>query len=193
MDSKTMKYSKIIIAGKRCTGKTRLFWNLQKVLGWPSFSTSQYIRDVMRTYHFTPDQMEEHSQELTSDIDARIHTLLTRNDNVIIETRAIPSTFSRYGDTFKLLLVASDAARVSRSASREQTTVEKAQKKLIKQEERWIQRMQNIYKTTNLFDKANYDFILDTSPLTPHQVVDAVLAHLGSRSIQISKSALFDY
>jgi cytidylate kinase len=188
-----MNYSKIIIAGKRCTGKTRLFWNLQKVLGWPSFSTSQYIRDVMRTYHFTPEQMEEYSQELTHDIDSRIHTLLKGSDTVIIETRAIPSSFQGYKDTFKLLLVASDTARVSRSASREQTTVEKAQKKLIKQEERWIQRMQNIYKTTNLFDKANYDFILDTSPMTPHQVVDSVLAHLGVRSVQTTTSALFDY
>ena len=45
-----MKYSKITISGKICTGKTTLLKRLQKKLNWTTFMTGQLFRDYVKNH-----------------------------------------------------------------------------------------------------------------------------------------------
>jgi len=58
-----MKYSKITISGKICTGKTTLFWDLQKKLNWPVFSTGQFFRDYARQHNLSLEKAEEQNKK----------------------------------------------------------------------------------------------------------------------------------
>lgn len=172
-------YTKVVIAGKRCTGKTTLFWNLQKQLNWPTFSISQYLRDYIRTYQITPEQVEQKSVEISGDIDQRVENLLKSTDKVIIEGRVFGRLINPVPDTLRLLLTSNDHVRIHRSAGREGISAEKAAQRLFKREDEWIERMEKLYGIENLFDPHYYDLVLDTSSLTPQEVLQKILSKLN--------------
>jgi len=179
-----MTYSKIVLCGLRCTGKTTLFWNLQKQLAWPTFSVSQYLRDYIRTYHVSPYQVEQDSHKITTDIDQRIQSLLTSPDHVIIESRVFYLLRQSIPQTLKLLLTASDNVRIKRSSEREQTDLIKAKTRLDKRETEFTQRMGQIYGFSDFFNPNYYDLVINTDLLTPDQVTAQVLQylHLSSKT-----------
>ena len=170
-----MKYTKVILCGLRCTGKTTLMWNLQKKLGWPMFSVSQFLRDYIRTYHVSPFEVEDQSEKITADIDSRVEALVHGENAVIIESRVTHLMSRSVEGTLKILLTASDDIRVRRSSKREQTDLKKAKKRLFKRERTFTERMEKIYKVDNLFDKKHYDLVIQTDDLTPEGVMKLVL------------------
>lgn len=172
---KYMAYSKIVLAGKRCAGKTTLFWSLQKELNWPMFSISQYLRDIIRIKQLTPEQVENMSSEVTQDIDKRVLALTKAENNVVIEGRIFGMLQKPIPGTLRVLLYAADWKRIERSALREKITEEKARQRLFKKEEELLQRMQKIYNCPDFYKYDFYDLIIDTTHLTPQQILQAVL------------------
>ena len=170
--------NKILISGKRCTGKTTLFWDLQKYLGWPMFSVGQYLRDYIHRHHLTGFDVDEKSKEVSIDIDSRINALLLGPDRVVIEARIFGLIERVYPNTLKILLVASDGARIDRAAYREKSTSEQQIKKLIPKEDKWIEKIKNIYNRDDFFESKYYDVTLDTTSMTPEDVMHKVISLL---------------
>jgi cytidylate kinase len=173
-----MAYTKVLICGKRCTGKTTLFWDLQKALGWPTFTVSQYLRDYIHRFHLTPQQIDERSIEVSRDMEQRIAALLTSNDHVVIDARVYGKLKDVPENTLKVLLSASDQARVIRAAFREKTTAQKQQGRLLPRESEWIDKMQKLYPDVNFFDPEGYDLAIDTSMLKPSDVLNRVVIEI---------------
>ena len=176
----TMTYSKIILCGRRCTGKTTLFWDLQKALNWPIFSSSLFLRDYLHRHNLkSPDEIDELSKTISDDIDNRIKQLLLSSDHVIIDARI----YGRIGDplpqTIKILLTTDEQTRIKRAAYREGTTEDVQRTRLIKKEMAWIQKMHTIYPF-DFFDKQYFDVTIDTSRLTPEEVLKQALEALQS-------------
>jgi cytidylate kinase len=170
-----MAYTKVLICGKRCTGKTTLFWDLQKALSWPTFTVSHYLRDYIHRFHLTPEQIDERSEAVSHDMEERIIALLASADHMVIDARVYGRINEVTPNTLKVLLTASDKARVIRAAYREKTTPEKQQSRLIPRESEWIDKMRKIYPETDFFDPALYNLVIDTSMLTPQDVLNQVL------------------
>ena len=114
-----MKYSKITISGKICTGKTTLFWNLQKKLNWPVFSTSQYFRDLARTKKLSLEKAEEQNEEITLAVDNRVKELLKSAGHLIAEGWMTGLMANDYPGILKILLKTEDVLRIERFAERE--------------------------------------------------------------------------
>lgn len=174
-----MKYTKIILCGKRCTGKTTLFWDLQKRLGWPTFTISQYLRDYIHRFHLTAEEVEAKSPEVSRDIDERVGTLINSPDRVVIDARVYEGEFRNLPHVASILLTARDDVRIQRAAYREKTTLEKQRTRLLKRETAWLERMKAIYGDRDLFNPADYTFSIDTSDMTPEQVTERVLSLLS--------------
>lgn len=170
-----MNYTKILITGKRCTGKSTLFWNLQKELNWPVFSVSHFLRDFIRTQGLTPKQIEQQSKETSIEVENRIQSLLTTDNHIIIESRLLSFITHPIPGTCRILLTCDDQTRIHRSATRENISWEKAKTRLFQREKKLMDQMTSIYKRGNFFDKRFYDLTIDTTNLSPQEVLENVL------------------
>lgn len=174
-----MKYSKIIISGKRCSGKTTLLWDLQKEVTWPMFSIGQYLRDYIHRYNLTPEQIEEQSAKVSYDLDDRIEALLNGPDHVIVDARIYGRFRTIPEDTCSLLLTCDDRVRVQRAAYREKTSVEKQEHRLIKRENAWIERMNKLYDIDDFFKPSYYTAHIDTTGLAADEVLRQTMSILS--------------
>ncbi|OIP97123.1 hypothetical protein AUK40_03945 [Candidatus Wirthbacteria bacterium CG2_30_54_11] len=174
-----MNYSKIILCGRRCCGKTTLFWDLQKALNWSTFSMSLYIRDYLHRFNLrNSDQIDAQSGDISREIDERVRLLLTTSDHIVIDARVYGHIDEPLPGTLKVLLTADEAVRVARAAFREGTSSEVQRKRLIRKEDSWIEKMHRMYPF-DFFDRRYYDLVVDTTRLTPSQVMDKVFVALN--------------
>ena len=170
-----METTKIILCGRRCVGKTTLYWDLQKALNWPMFSVSEYLRSIIHRHNLkSQEQIDAKNTEISNDLNDRIDNLLTTSDHIIIDTRFYYRIQEKFGSTLKILLTASEKVRLERAAYREGTSVEIQRKRLIKKEDEWIAKMSKIYPF-DFFDPKNFDLVIDTGNLTPKQVNETVI------------------
>lgn len=176
-----MQYTKIILCGKRCTGKTTLFWDLQKRLEWPTFTISQYLRDYIHRFHLTSEEVEARSAEVSRDIDDRVASLIKGPDRVVIDARVYEGEYRNLPNVASILLTARDDVRLSRAAFREKTTPEKQGKRLFKRENAWLERIRAIYGDRDFFEPSSYTLTIDTSDLTPEQVLERTLTFLDTQ------------
>jgi len=58
---KKPNYSKIVISGKICTGKSTLVHHLSEKLGWKTFSSGQYFRKYAQEHNLVRNHGREHS------------------------------------------------------------------------------------------------------------------------------------
>lgn len=177
-----MAYSKILISGLRNTGKTTLFWQLQKELNWPTLSVSQLMRDYIRANGLqgkSDSDIKPHEESLKTEIDHRICKLLTSPHQVIIETRAFALIRDPFPNTLKVLLTADEKVRVARNASRENISLDKSAKRLLKKEQDWLQKISHQFGFQDFFDPKHYDLVVDTNSLEPEQVSRIVVAKIA--------------
>lgn len=174
-----MRYTKIILCGKRCTGKTTLLWNLQSALNWPLFSVSEYLRDLIRMYHLSPGDIEKKRIAVSRDIDTRMLALLRSDHCCIIDARVFGYVDQEFPHAVKVLLHANDTVRIERSSKREQSSLEKAENRLLKKEEEWLKSMRDIYGHQDFFNPKYYDLVIDTTSANTQEVLRKVLMYLA--------------
>lgn len=184
-----MKYTKIIISGLRCTGKTTLFWGLQKKLNWPTLSVSEFLRDYVGINGLSHqnEKIDLCSQDISSEIDKRVSRLLQSYKPVIISTRVFGQIDQQFDKTFKILLRCDNQVRAERYAFRENTTIIKAKQRLFKKEQDWYEKIKTLYNRTDLFDPKYYDLVIDTTKLTKQHIQGIVLTRLFASEEQKKK------
>jgi cytidylate kinase len=173
-----MSYSKILIVGKRCSGKSTLFWNLQKELNWPTFSLSHFLRDFIRTHGLTPEEIEEQSAETSMEVEKRIQALVKTPDHVIIESRMLGFLTAPIPHTCRLLLTCEDTTRIERSAFRERISIDKARGRLFKREKNLFEAMKAVYKRDDFYDETYYDIVINTTHMTPADVLHETISFI---------------
>jgi len=178
-----MKYTKITISGKICTGKTTLFWNLQNKLVWPTFSSSQFFRDYARLNTVSLDAADEQNKKLTNFVDFRMRDMLKKPGNLLAEGWMAGIMANHYKKILKVLLVCDDIVRIKRYAEREDTSLKEAKKRLQAREKNWLEKMERIYKRTDFFDPKNYDLVIDTSDMKPAAIEKNILAIIDKGTI----------
>lgn len=179
-----MEITKIILCGRRCTGKTTLFWDLQKTLNWPIFSISEFLREYIHRHNLKSlADIDSKSYDISADMDNRMENLLTTPDRVVIDARVYGKIRDPIPHALKVLLSAREEVRLRRAAYREGTTEEVQKKKLLRKEAEWIAKLKVLYPF-DFFDPAYYDLTIDTSDLKPDQVLDAAVSALGKSDNQ---------
>jgi cytidylate kinase len=169
------RITKILISGKRCTGKTTLLWGLQKKLNWPAFSASQFLRDYIRERGLKGVEIEGRGSHISGEIDGRVQNLLQSDHHVVIDVRAFGGIKGEFPNCMKVLLIAEDRRRFGRSAHREGVEISKAQKRIEKKDAEFIQRAGDIVGFHDFFEPRYYDVVIDTTNLKKDEVVDWVI------------------
>lgn len=170
-----MKYSKITISGKICTGKTTLLKSLQKELGWPIFMTGKLFREYVEKNQLNLDQVEEQNTELTKKIDYQVRDMINKPGNLIVDGWMSGIMANKLPDVLKVLLVCNDDIRYLRFAEREKISIGEAKKRVDERQSNWLNKLEKIYNRNDFVDPKNYDLIIDTSNATSQAVLQKVL------------------
>lgn len=177
-----MKYSKITIAGKVCTGKTTLLRLLEKKLNWPTFLTGKLFRQYAAEQGLTLETADEQTESLTKKVDYKMRDLLKSPGNLIVDGWMSGIMANKNPEVLKVLLVCRDDIRYKRFAKREDISFSEAKEKVEDRQNNWFYKIEEIHavKKETLNDENTYDFVIDTSYITPQAVARRVLDRLNS-------------
>lgn len=173
-----MKYSKITISGKICTGKTTLFKALQKKLAWPTFSTGQYFRTYAKDHNLSLEKAEEQNEKITKEVDYHVRSLLKENKPLLAEGWMTGIMANKYPRILKVLLICDEKRRIQRFAHREKISQKVAKKLLQERERNWLTKLAKIYNRSDFFDPNHYDLVIDTTNKNPKEIFKLVIESL---------------
>lgn len=173
----------ITITGKPCSGKGTVAKEFCKNYNFEYVCTGDMFREHAKKLGYdnilTFQEEDPRVKEIDNIVDSSIEQLgKTRiNDNILIDSRLawhfIPNSFKVFVDVNKVI-----AGKRLIEANRETektTSLEDAIKKL---DARWQvenDRYMELYQTNNL-DLSNYDYIIDSSNLTPTEIMKKIHA-----------------
>ena len=175
-----MKDKKISLAGDLGSGKSTVGKLLTQKFGLETVSIGKIHRQMASEYGMDVTEfnvyMESHP-EIDNELDARLKEYELKNGNFLFDSRMafhfVPSSFSVY-----MKVDAEIAGRriFSENRSNEKyESVETAVQKLIERRASESLRYSKFYGV-DITDMSNYDFVIDTSSLTPQQVFEKISA-----------------
>jgi cytidylate kinase len=168
----------LTIGGLPGTGTTTACQNLKDRLGLPFVYAGQIFRDLAKEHHMTLEQFgrycEEHP-EIDRKLDEHQVRLLRQPDPILLEGRL--SGFLAHRENipaFKVWFTCDPWVRAERIVQREGGDVEDRMAEMRRREESERKRYIAFYGY-DPSDLSVYDHVLDSTSLTPKEVVDQVV------------------
>ncbi len=168
-------YSKITISGKICTGKSSVFRELQKKLGWPTFSSGAYFREYAKTHHLVLNNAQEQTNKLTQKVDSMVREMLQKPGNLLLDAWLGGILAEDAKKVLKILLVADDSVRYNRFAQREHVSLAEAEEEVRLRDSSWFDKVKKIHKRSDFFDTDKYTLVIDTSHKSIDDIVSTIL------------------
>lgn len=175
-----MKYSKVTIAGKICTGKTTLLQLLEKKLKWQTFLTGKLFREYAKKLGVSLEGAEEQTESLTKKVDYKMKEMLQKSGHLIVDGWMSGVMANKNPGVLKVLLTCRDDIRYKRFAKREQIKYEEAKIRVEERQNSWFKKIEEIHRVSSneLNNEKKYDLVIDTSYITPQAVAKKVLEKL---------------
>lgn len=172
-----MKYTKITISGKICSGKTTLLKRLQKKLNWQFFVPGQLFRGFAKKHGLNLEGAQEQSEKLTKEVDYKVRDMLHGKKHLIVDGWMSGLMANEQADVLKVLLICKDDICYKRFAKREKISFSEAKKRVEKRQNSWFDKIKKIHKISKrtLNNVRNYNLVIDTSYMTPQAVLKKVL------------------
>lgn len=168
-------YQKITISGLICTGKSSLFHNLQNHLQWPSFSVSQFFRNYSKEIGVSLEKAEEQKEQVILSVDSKVQLMLQTPGHLLVEGWMVGLMADDFPGILKILLTSEEQKRVDRFAKREHISMKEAAQRILERESNLFRRLETIYHRHDFVDPKRYTFVLDTTKLTPDEVIAEVI------------------
>ncbi len=170
----------ITITGKPCSGKGTVAKEFCAKFGFEYLCTGDMFRELAKETNqsiLALQQDTEKIKEFDRIVDNRIIELGKNriNDNIVIDSRLawhfIPKSFKVFIDVNDQI-----AGQRLLNSNRETEKISNQDTAIKSLQERWKienERYTELYNINNL-NPSNYDFVIDSSDLSPKQVVDAI-------------------
>lgn len=170
----------ITIAGDLASGKGTVTELLKKDLGYEIYRNGTYVRNLAKEQGLDINNFQEYLNahpEIDRQIEQSAKDYSENHDNLIIDARlgwyAVPDSFKIYL-TVDLEVAAKRALNDKNRKSTENfKTIEEAKRFLSYRFEEENKRFFNLYGVRK-DDMKNYDFVLDTTKLTPEEVNEKI-------------------
>jgi CMP/dCMP kinase len=175
-----MKFKNIAISGDIGTGKSTLARLLSEKLNWKYVSAGNYFRDWYKTQGMDVSKVYGIPEEEDRKMEADFKKEMGEKSDVVFESRLAGWLAQDYPETLKVLCTVSDSEAYKRVAKRDSVSVEEAEK-LSKQRARdLVDKFNKLYGVSDFLDEKYFDLVVDTTNLSPDQVLEKVLEKLGS-------------
>ncbi|HLD89381.1 MAG TPA: cytidylate kinase family protein [Candidatus Nanoarchaeia archaeon] len=170
---------KITISGRAGSGKSTVAKIVAKKLKLRHYSMGDMQRQIAGEKGISMlelGKIEEKNPEFDEYIDD-FQRNLGREDNFIVDSRLgfhfIPSSIKIFLDV-SLKEGAHRIFNQLREYEKYNTSLENTEKKIVEREKSEIQRYKKYYGIKH-FDKKNYDFVIDTTYLSPEEIVEKII------------------
>ncbi len=180
-----IKNTKITIGGLSGTGKGTVARLLAEKLNFQLNSAGNFFREIAKEKGY--DSVLEfqkiiHSEENTDfsvdiAVDERTKSFGKENDNFIIEGRLCAHMIP---EAFKILLVCEDGERFRRVAERQKVDIEFAKVETLEREKLYTDFYRRFYNIENYLDEKYYDLVIDTTKISPPEIVEKIIDNLNS-------------
>jgi len=172
---------KLTISGLPGSGKSTVAKALAKKLGLKHFSAGDFMRQMAKERKISLlelSKLAEKDRSIDEEIDKRTVEFGKKKDNFVMDSRL---AWHFIPDSVKIFLTVSieEAARRIfndfRPEEKENATIEEV-KENIETREKSEQLRYKQYYNIDYADSKNYDIVVDTTKLTPKEVVDVIAA-----------------
>lgn len=172
---------RITISGPPGSGKSTVCKMLSDRLGIECVISGMIFREMAKEQGLDLEEFGRLSQiqpRFDRLLDERMVRTAKEKNNVILEGRLTAHMLSRNGiRATKVFLHADIDTRAKRIAEREGIDVREAKGRILEREECEASRYRDFYEI-DLSDKSLYDLVIDTTNLSPEQVVDIIISHM---------------
>jgi len=151
---------------------------MQEQLIWPTFSASQFFRDYAKRHSLSLESAEEQNDRLTKKVDLRMQQMLQGKGNLIVEGWMAGIMGENNPEVLRVLLTCDDEVRIKRFAAREKVSLTEAMENVKAREKNLFSVLESIYHRNDFTEPKNYNFVVDTTSLTPQALVQKVLDKL---------------
>jgi len=170
----------ITITGDLGSGKSTVSNLLKERLNFDYVYTGRIQREIANRYHMTTLELNEYAEthpEIDEEIDATFKSL-SESSNLVVDSRMawffIPQSFKVYLKTelaVAINRISCDGERINESYA----SIEEASAQIIARKESENRRYLELYGV-DCADMSHFDLMIDTSLITPEQVVDTIIA-----------------
>ncbi len=176
----------ITISGTPGSGKSTIAKMLAKKLGLRHYSAGDFMRQMAVERGITLDELTRialSDRSIDDEIDKRTVELAKKEDNFVIDSRL---GWKFIPDAVKILLTIKPevaAKRVfaqKRPDEKENITLEKTKENMQNRLDSEIERYRKLYGV-DYTDAKNHDFAVDTSDLTPEQIIESIIGFLTDK------------
>ena len=170
----------ISITGDLASGQSTIAKMLSEELNYDLYRNGAYFRKLAVENNMSVTEFGEYVEkhpEIDTQIEKSATEYAKNHKNIVIDAKlgwyAVPDSFKVY------LKVDIDVAAkrafedVNRKSSENLPTVEAQKEDMIRRTHNDLERYKNLYGVVRN-DMSNYDFVLDTSKLTPNQVLEEI-------------------
>ena len=175
----------ISISGAPGSGTTTIAELLSRKLQLRVVYTGDIFRELANEYNMGLTEFGKYVEE-NLDIDQLLddrQVEYARSGNVILEGRLAGWLMKTNNIVaFKVLLTAELDIRISRIMGREQKSYDLVKSEILERERCELDRYNKLYNA-NYHDESIYDIIIETSNLTPDQIVDKILDGLTETNL----------
>jgi predicted cytidylate kinase len=173
--------SKVItISGVPGSGTTTIGNMLSKELDLKMIYIGEIFREIAKDYDMSLEEFgkfADNNPEIDRKLDEK-QLEYGRKGNIILEGRLSGCLMKKNEiESFKILLLADLDIRVKRIMGRENKSYEQVKVEIETRENGELERYKRLYGL-NYKDHLYYDLVIDTTDLTPEQIVAKIIDHL---------------
>ncbi len=183
----------ITISSLPGSGKSTITKLVAKKLDYKHYSTGDFQRELAKEHGLTITQwgeLEAKDKKYDMMVDKRTEQIAKTIDNAVFDSWLAPHFVPKHA--IKIFLECDEQVRAKRRLPQKReteqfSTIEEAIKDMRKRVEcnrkRWIK-----YYNYDFLDMSNYDLVIDTTNLTPEQIVDKILKFVENVEKKKSKN-----
>ncbi len=175
---KRIRYKNIVISGGIGTGKSTLARNLSTKLGWEFVSSGEFIRKWHKENNIPLDQPDLIPIDIDHQLDYGLQRRMSEDAKVVFESHLGGWLAKDLEETFKVLCIAEWDTQIERAAKRDGKSFLEEEHYAKKRGDTLYQKFKHLYQVEDSFDPKYFDLVVDTTTLTPTQVLDLVLEKL---------------